>query len=247
MRTGISLFKKNHTPTRIQRAIFLGALLLFVMTVTVVWNNAGQPSWAVSLDCGAVQQTPYFTIAYGHVQIDHVDAAPGTQVEAYNPRGDLVGCFVVQTEGLYGAMFVYGEDASITPPIPGMRHGESVLFRVDGVNANAEPILTWANDLDLHEITLAVGGEATPEPTQTPTQTITPPTPSPTDTTVPPTPSPTDTTVPFTPSPTDTIVPLTPSPTTPMPTETATPSPSTPTPSGPRECAQCTYLPMILQ
>lgn len=226
MKTRTDLLEKGHTPRRFWRTAVSGAstLLLLVIAAAVAWDGAGHPSWAVPLDCGVVQRTPYFTIAYGHVQIDGVNAAPGTQVEAYSPRGDLVGCFVVQTEGLYGAMFVYGEDASISPPIPGMRHGESVLFRVNGVSANTEPVLTWANDLDLHEITLAVGDEATPEPTQTLTSTMTPTTP-----------------------PTDTVIPPTPIPTTPRPTVTVTPSPPTPTPAGPGDCGQCVYLPMIQQ
>ena len=65
--------------------------------------------------------TPYFTIVYGMVILDGGDAPAGAVVEAINPRQDVVGCFVVTTAGAYGTMYVYGQDTSVTPPIPGMQ------------------------------------------------------------------------------------------------------------------------------
>ena len=105
--------------------------------------------------CPPVQNTPFFTIAYGTVTINDQDAPAGAIVEARTPRGEVAGCFAVSRHpGHYGAMYVYGEDTSITPPIPGMREGETVAFYVDGVAATSVPTLTWTNDWALHPITV---------------------------------------------------------------------------------------------
>lgn len=97
--------------------------------------------------CPPVANTPTFTIAYGTVQLDEADAAAGTVVEALNPRGEVVGCFevTVTAPGNYGAMFVYGEDTSVDPVLPGMRNGETVTFHVDGEEASANPELAWSD------------------------------------------------------------------------------------------------------
>jgi hypothetical protein len=124
--------------------------------------------------CPPVQGTTKFTIAYGTVQLDGADAPAGTVVEAVSPRGDVVGCFVVTIAGNYGAMFVYGEDESASPPIPGMREGEVVTFMVNGGIAVAWPVLVWQNDKDLHQVNLtAVSSTPTPTFTSTPTATPT--------------------------------------------------------------------------
>ncbi len=108
--------------------------------------------------CPPVQNTPFFTLAYGAVTLDGVSAPVGTVVEARSPRGDVVGCFEVTTAGNYGMMYVYGEDTTVTPPIPGMRASESVAFYVNGSPATATPTLTWANDKTWHEVNLVAVG-----------------------------------------------------------------------------------------
>jgi len=104
-----------------------------------------------------VAQTPQFTDVYGSVQVLSQDVPVGTVVKAYSPRGDVVGCFVVSTAGDYGFMRIYGEDATATPPIPGMRDGELVEFRVSGALATATPKLYWQNDHSTHLIDLNAG------------------------------------------------------------------------------------------
>ena len=112
--------------------------------------------------CPPVQNTPFFTIVYGTVTMNEQDAPAGTVVETHSPRGDVVGCFVVTDPGNYGAMYVYGEDTSVSPPIPGMRAGETVAFYVDGLEATPDPILAWSNDKDLHEVDLSATGVSPP-------------------------------------------------------------------------------------
>jgi PKD repeat protein len=71
-------------------------------------------------------------------------------------------------------MYVYGEDTSVSPPVPGMRAGEEVAFYVDGNLAVASPVLFWQNDFELHQVDLNADTEATPTPTSTTTPTSTP-------------------------------------------------------------------------
>jgi len=106
--------------------------------------------------CPPVHNTPRFTIVYGTVTLDGTDASVGAVVTAVSPRDDVVGCFVVETAGNYGAMYVYGEDTSVTPSVPGMRDGEVIAFRVNGEPATANPELTWSNDRNmLHQVDLS--------------------------------------------------------------------------------------------
>jgi len=105
-----------------------------------------------------VQETPYFSDVYGSVTINGQPASVDTVVQAISPRGNTVGCFTVGTAGLYGFMRVYGEDATANPPIPGMRDGELVAFRVNGAPAVATPSFYWHDDHASHRVNLAAGG-----------------------------------------------------------------------------------------
>ena len=102
--------------------------------------------------------TPYWTIAYNNVTIAGQPAPPGTVVTAESPRGDVVGCFIVKqdTPGLYGFMPIYGEDPTANPPIPGMRDGDTVIFRINGALAAPSPSLEWHDDKTPHQVDLEV-------------------------------------------------------------------------------------------
>jgi hypothetical protein len=132
-------------------------LLVVLLTTAVSAVPAGT--------CPPVQISSLRTIVYGAVTVDGTNAAAGTVVEARSPRGDVVGCHVVTSPGSYGMMYVYGEDTSVSPPVPGMRNGETVAFWVDGVTATANPTLTWANDWQTsppHQVDLAAAGAPPP-------------------------------------------------------------------------------------
>jgi len=149
---------------------------LLVGAILVLQANA--PSTSASV-CPPVQSTWYYTILYGSITLDGVSAPAGTVVEAHSPRGDTVGCFVVTQAGSYGAMYVYGEDTTVVPPIPGMREGEPVTFYVNGRLATPTPQVFWHNDHDLHQVALSASSTA-PPPTVTPAAEATPtPTPLP--------------------------------------------------------------------
>lgn len=123
--------------------------------------------------CPRVPNTPRFAIVYGTVQLEGNAAPVGTLVEVVSPRGDVVGCSPVSTAGYYGAMYVYGEDASANPPIPGMRNGEAGAFRVNGVTASAAPALVWHDDRTPHQVNLTADTPPTHTPTATRTHTST--------------------------------------------------------------------------
>lgn len=146
-----------------RRSILVVALTLIFASLTSLVLNRGDAGAQDS--CDALQLTPQFTIIYGSLTLDD-DAAPaGTVVEAVTPRGELAGCFVVTAAGFYGAMYVYGEDATVSPTIPGMRSGESIQLRVNGVSADMSVALEWLDDRDLHAIDItARGADTTPAP-----------------------------------------------------------------------------------
>ena len=124
----------------------------FVNEIALEEETLAQPTEGCN-----VQATPYVTYVYGQVTIGGAPAPPGTVVEALNPRGEVVGCFVVRTAGYYGLMPIFGEDSSATPPIPGMREGETVRFRVGGQLAQASQAFVWQDDKAVHALDLAVG------------------------------------------------------------------------------------------
>ena len=108
--------------------------------------------------CPPIQNTPFFTIVYGSVTLNGSQSPIGSLVKAYSPRNDLVGCFAVTTAGSYGAMYIYGEDTSVVPSIPGMRNNEPVSFTINDLPATTSPVLLWANDKDLHAVNLVSQG-----------------------------------------------------------------------------------------
>jgi len=127
-------------------------------TTGAMVNEIALEEETISANAGCVvQETPYFSETYGNVLINDVVAPSGSVVQAISPRGDTVGCFTVSDEGLYGFMRIYGEDTSAEPPIPGMRAGEIVSFRVNGAPAIATPTFYWNDDHVSHNIDLNAG------------------------------------------------------------------------------------------
>jgi hypothetical protein len=107
-----------------------------------------------------VQPTPYLTLVYGQIEVDGNPAPAGTRVEAVTPRGEVAGCFIVQHEGAFGVMPVYGADADGVTP--GFRKGEAIAWRVNGQPA-AGPEMVWADEREAHQVRLEVsraGGRA---------------------------------------------------------------------------------------
>jgi hypothetical protein len=123
----------------------LGQLIRKINTVTDVSAST----------CPQLNNTLAFTIAYGSATLNGSAAPVGSLVKAVSPRGDIVGCFEVTQSGYYGGMYIYGEDTSVTPAIPGMRTGEAVNFVVEGGVAVPSPSLTWTNDRDFHSVNLS--------------------------------------------------------------------------------------------
>ena len=91
-------------------------------------------------------------------------ASIGDTVTAISPRNDVVGCWVVEVANQYGVMAVYPEDTDNN--IPGMRPGETVRFRVNGVLAQGT--MTYSTDYQLVQVNLTL--PTSPTNTPTPTQ-----------------------------------------------------------------------------
>jgi hypothetical protein len=102
-----------------------------------------------------VTATPNLLLLFGALTVNDRPAAVGTVVEALTPRGDVAGCFVVDTPGQYGFMALFGEDPTATPAIPGFRPDEPIRLRVNGLETTlAEPI-RWQDDLAPRRVDLA--------------------------------------------------------------------------------------------
>jgi len=107
--------------------------------------------------CPEVAATPYATLLYGRLTLDGHPAAPGTLVEALTPRGEVAGCTVVENEGRYGLMVVYGADEE--GDIPGFREAEPMSIRVG--SCQAEIGLGWIADRAPHQADIALSPDNT--------------------------------------------------------------------------------------
>lgn len=124
------------------------------LTYPVEVSGAELNAAAIST-CEGVSPTPYRTLVYGPVEVNGQPAPVGTKVEVRTPRGGLAGCFVVQNEGKFGLMPVFGEDATANPPIDGFRDGEALTFVVNGAEAEAGSPILWQDDWALHQSDLS--------------------------------------------------------------------------------------------
>ncbi|RME58771.1 MAG: hypothetical protein D6790_11485 [Caldilineae bacterium] len=110
---------------------------------------------ATSGVCPDVSPTPLFTWLYGDFQLNGQPAPEGTRVDVLTPRGELAGCFLVDTPGQYGFLPVYGADAG-APPLPGFTDGEPMRLRVNGREIEQADALRWRNDKESHRVDLDV-------------------------------------------------------------------------------------------
>ena len=100
----------------------------------------------------SVNATPYRTLASGALTIVGQPAPAGTLVEALNRDNVPIGCAATTQAGVYPYLSIYGESGSV----PGMRAGELVKFRVNGLLAQAAPSLYWRDDRAAHTVNLAL-------------------------------------------------------------------------------------------
>ena len=98
-----------------------------------------------SVDGGEVVPTPLWTDYYGEVELP-----VGAVMEAYDPDGVLCGVYTIRTEGQYGFLHVYGDDAA-TPLIDeGASPGDVITFMHNGVVlATALESLVWTGTKDV--------------------------------------------------------------------------------------------------
>lgn len=99
---------------------------------------------ATSTSLADVIPTPWFKMFYGEAFIDGLPAPVGTVVDAYDPDGVHCGTFTVgqsyDTVGIYGMLFVYGDDPWSSDLDEGCVLGDSVRFKVEGIWAEPQVI-----------------------------------------------------------------------------------------------------------
>ncbi len=111
-----------------------------------------KPPVQPAASCTGVTPTSAFTNVYGQATLAGQPAATGALVEAYTPAGVKVGCFKITNPGILPYMPVYGAEGGT----PGMRPGEPIRFKINGIDAPSTPNpVLWQNDLADHELALA--------------------------------------------------------------------------------------------
>jgi hypothetical protein len=134
-----------------------GYLIYMTTAATLVYPEVDAaraqpaPLPAISQGCDNLAPTPALTLVYGDVRVGGQAAAPGTKVEAFAPDGTLAGCFVVQNQGEFGLMHVYG---AWTEEEAGLRAGDPMVWRVNGVTAQAGEAILWQDDRTPHRLEL---------------------------------------------------------------------------------------------
>ena len=100
-------------------------------------------------DCPATA-TAHFTHYFGQVLADDMPLAPGVEIRARSPRGEVVGCAQIREDGIYPYLRVYGAEDDL----PGMRPGEAIRFEIgDQPVVTSSPVI-WRNDYDVHALDL---------------------------------------------------------------------------------------------
>lgn len=239
-----NFFISSYKVQQAQRKAPFSVLLRFCILTLLLWGLSDVGLLQLQAQsCPEVRVSQKYTIAYGTVAIEGMNAPVGTVVEARSPRGDVVGCRVIDIAGALRTTKIYGEETVAGVTVPGMRTGETIRFYLNGVLAASEPQLQWVDDWMVggrHSIALFAQSAPTFTPIATPTSipstvtsTMTPtliPTATATNTPVPPTntltATATDTPVPpmHTATSTNTSVPI-------ATATTSTPAPPTVTPS----------------
>ncbi|MGQ9516673.1 MAG: golvesin C-terminal-like domain-containing protein, partial [Anaerolineae bacterium] len=173
-------------------------IILLIAALIAGWGAA----WLSASTTAQVTPTNRWANFYGLAST--LDGAPlpiGAVIRAYDPDGVNCGEWEVNSEGVYGMMPVYGDDAE-TPADEGAEEGDTITFTINGWPATPAgpdaPVWSWGTlrHVELH----ALSGAATATPTETspatgtatptPTRTFTPTatrtfTPTPTTTTIP--------------------------------------------------------------
>ncbi len=84
---------------------------------------------------GVTATNSWMNIYSGNLTVDGSTVEAGTEVAAFNDEGLMVGRFVLEQDGLFGFMAVYGDDA-MTSEIDGLRPGEAFTLKINGVEMN---------------------------------------------------------------------------------------------------------------
>jgi len=128
----------------------------FPVLVAIVFSLIVSTDSVNAKGLSEVQNTPFFTILFGEIFLENGELAPvGTEIQFRTTSGDVAGEWTVSNPGVFGALFVYGVDTSITPYIPGFRLNEPILIFVNGIEYISTPQIRWENDWDFHHLVIS--------------------------------------------------------------------------------------------
>ncbi|HOJ40049.1 MAG TPA: hypothetical protein PK644_06260, partial [bacterium] len=114
-----------------------------------------------------VAKTPSVREFYGVITINGVPAQSGDEVGAFDPQGDCCGAFVVEHDGYYGYLPVYGDDSTTPAEDEGAENGDTITFRIWDASEQKEYLAIasvtplWDPSADPLEVNLSTGASLT--------------------------------------------------------------------------------------
>ncbi len=106
-----------------------------------------------------VNPTVWWADYYGSVTMNGSDLPAGSIIEAYDPDGVKAGVFVVDNDGLFGFMPVYGDDPS-TSIDEGAEPGDVISFYFDGrlIAKTEDEKVRWSSGGEINRLDIVFEG-----------------------------------------------------------------------------------------
>ncbi|MDH3889775.1 MAG: T9SS type A sorting domain-containing protein [candidate division Zixibacteria bacterium] len=86
---------------------------------------------------GVTATNSWMNVYAERLTVDGATVKAGSIVSAHNEEGLMIGRFIVEQDGLFGFMAVYGDDQT-TDEIDGARPGEAFSLRINGLETNED-------------------------------------------------------------------------------------------------------------
>ena len=93
---------------------------------------------------------------YGTAALGGTDVKPGDYVTAQDPDGITCGLFIINTEGEYGLITVYGDEASTAQVDEGAEDDDTITFFINGSQATPSGTPTFTDGAPSQEVNLTV-------------------------------------------------------------------------------------------
>ncbi|UCD93852.1 MAG: T9SS type A sorting domain-containing protein, partial [Candidatus Zixiibacteriota bacterium] len=117
-------------------------------------NSCGTQSFYLYADIymPIVQPTSeWINVHCDNPMLNYVPLRPGDTIEAYDADGILCGRDTVRTDGSFGFMPIYRDDESSDIVDEGAEPGDTITFKVNGIDVKTDPIV-WTENGDSFEL-----------------------------------------------------------------------------------------------